>query len=239
MDTTPTTTKKFIPTTEVKSTAVRTYTEPATNIEFINNDGRKDLYTWVYIAVFALALCLVLYFFAGVFFAGIMLLISLAYMLAVGYSGIKITSAIGDIAHNQIASVRITAKNPKDLWTMAAAHYGGPVIAISILLVTFGAVVSISIFGILTTTQTFVAIIPRLNSTSIVDTAALRKEITSSVISRMTNSAYLSVHRVEKGETLKSIAAIYGTTAAKIIALNPLISPSTLSIGQEIAVPLR
>jgi LysM repeat protein len=41
---------------------------------------------------------------------------------------------------------------------------------------------------------------------------------------------------VEPGDTLSSIAATFGTTAADLLELNDLASPDRLSIGQEIAV---
>jgi len=222
-----------------KGSDVKIYTEPSTSIEFMSPDRTESVYHWIYIVVGTLALCLVLYFFAGVFFAGIMVLIALAFLLSVGISGAKLTSAIGDIARNQVANVRITAKNPKELMGMALSHYGGAAIGISMLLVTFSAIVSICVFGILTTTQTMVAVLPRLNSTGVVDTAALRREITASVVSKMMAGATSKVHIVHRGETIRRIADTYGTTTGNILALNPAINPNSIEIGDQILVPLH
>lgn len=44
------------------------------------------------------------------------------------------------------------------------------------------------------------------------------------------------IHVVKKGDTLWSIAQLYGTTVNKLIELNPAIDPDRLQIGQEIIV---
>lgn len=229
-------------TKEIKKTKkdeVKIYAAPTTSIEFMSPDRTESVYNWVYIVIGSLALCLVVYFFAGVFFAGIMLLIALAFLGAVGLSGVRLTSAIGDIARNQVANVRITAKNPKELIGMAISHYGGAAIGISMLLITFSTIVAICMFGILSTTQTFIAVLPRLNSTGVVDTAALRREITASVVSKMMQGASSKVHIVHRGETIRGIADTYGTTTGNILALNPAVNPNSIEIGDQILVPLH
>ncbi len=50
-------------------------------------------------------------------------------------------------------------------------------------------------------------------------------------------TAPAGVHRVVAGDTVGSIAARYGTTAARVASLNGLANPSLITIGQSLRVP--
>ena len=43
-------------------------------------------------------------------------------------------------------------------------------------------------------------------------------------------------YTIESGDTLETVAAKFGTTTQKLLALNPSIDPHALSIGQKIRV---
>jgi LysM repeat protein len=45
------------------------------------------------------------------------------------------------------------------------------------------------------------------------------------------------VHTVKAGETLYSIANMYGTTVDAIVAANSLANPSVLVVGQKLTIP--
>ncbi|HXH97508.1 MAG TPA: LysM peptidoglycan-binding domain-containing protein [Gaiellaceae bacterium] len=51
-----------------------------------------------------------------------------------------------------------------------------------------------------------------------------------------TGSAERRYYTVQKGDTFGSIAARFGTTSAKLEALNPKANPTTLQVGQRIRV---
>jgi LysM repeat protein len=44
------------------------------------------------------------------------------------------------------------------------------------------------------------------------------------------------VYTIQSGDTLETVAAKFGTTTQKLLALNPTIDPHALSIGQKIRV---
>ncbi len=46
------------------------------------------------------------------------------------------------------------------------------------------------------------------------------------------------IHSIKSGEILLSIAAEYGTSVEEILAVNPLVDPTTLQIGQELLIPV-
>jgi LysM repeat protein len=49
-------------------------------------------------------------------------------------------------------------------------------------------------------------------------------------------SAARRFYTVQSGDTLETVAAKYGTTTQKLLALNPAIDPHALSIGQKIRI---
>jgi LysM repeat protein len=53
---------------------------------------------------------------------------------------------------------------------------------------------------------------------------------------RKTTTAAAEYYTVQSGDTFGSIAARYGTSVARLEALNPGVSSSSLSIGQKIRV---
>jgi LysM repeat protein len=44
------------------------------------------------------------------------------------------------------------------------------------------------------------------------------------------------VYTIQSGDTLETVAARFGTTTQKLLALNPRIDPHALSIGQKIRI---
>jgi murein DD-endopeptidase MepM/ murein hydrolase activator NlpD len=52
-----------------------------------------------------------------------------------------------------------------------------------------------------------------------------------------TESAGLTIHVVQRGETLHGIAQLYGTTVDELVRLNGLLDPSSLEVGQRLLVP--
>jgi len=46
-------------------------------------------------------------------------------------------------------------------------------------------------------------------------------------------------HKVEKGDTFYAIARKYGANVKDVIAANPGVEPTALSIGQEVLVPVK
>src|SRR5437762_13061761 len=47
----------------------------------------------------------------------------------------------------------------------------------------------------------------------------------------------VNVHAVEEGETLRSIAAVYGVSSQTILAANAIEDPDLLTVGQKLVVP--
>src|SRR6266487_5034492 len=49
--------------------------------------------------------------------------------------------------------------------------------------------------------------------------------------------AVVNVHTVEEGETVRSIAAVYGVSSQTILAANAIEDPDLLTVGQKLVVP--
>ena len=63
--------------------------------------------------------------------------------------------------------------------------------------------------------------------------AAPRQSTTTTAAPATSNRS----HKVKKGETLRSIARIYGTSHKELAALNGLSNPNQIGIGQTLLIP--
>lgn len=60
--------------------------------------------------------------------------------------------------------------------------------------------------------------------------------ITSRTTTTRPNPAARRFYTIQSGDTLETVAAKFGTTTQKLLALNPNIDPHALSIGQKIRI---
>jgi murein DD-endopeptidase MepM/ murein hydrolase activator NlpD len=60
---------------------------------------------------------------------------------------------------------------------------------------------------------------------------------TSALAQELADNTGLTIHVVQRGETLYGIAQLYGTTVDELVRLNGLLDPSSLEVGQRLLVP--
>lgn len=69
------------------------------------------------------------------------------------------------------------------------------------------------------------------------EVTAENRRLRSEIESLRTAVASGGTHKVERGETLASIAAEYGVTVAAIVEANGISNPNLIAVGQELVIP--